>query len=46
MIEDEFGVPIVNLGLHGGFGLKFIMEEFPNPKRPRIMVGPPHGVFP
>lgn len=24
----------------------FIIEEFPSPHRPRILVGPPHGVFP
>ena len=28
------------------FSWRYIMEEFPNPNKPRIMVGPPHGVFP
>jgi hypothetical protein len=28
------------------FSWRYVMEEFPNPNRPRIMVGPPHGVFP
>lgn len=28
------------------FSWRYVMEEFPNPDRPRIMVGPPHGVFP
>ena len=28
------------------FSWRYAMEEFPNPNRPRILVGPPHGVFP
>ena len=28
------------------FSWTFVIEEFPNPNRPRILVGPPHGVFP
>jgi hypothetical protein len=26
-IEKEFGIPVVNLGLHGGLGLEFILGE-------------------
>jgi len=26
-VEKEFSVPVVNLGLHGGLGLKFILNE-------------------
>ena len=28
------------------FSWRYVMEEFPDPNRPRILVGPPHGVFP
>jgi hypothetical protein len=28
------------------FSWRYVIEEFPHPNRPRIMVGPPHGVFP
>lgn len=28
------------------FSWRYVIEEFPNPNRPRILVGPPHGVFP
>jgi len=28
------------------FSFTYVLEEFPKPNRPRIMVGPPHGVFP
>ena len=27
MIEDSLGIPVVNMGLHAGFGLKFMMNE-------------------
>lgn len=30
----------------GYFSWRYILEEFPNPNRPRILVAPPHGVFP
>lgn len=27
MIEDEFGMPVVNMGLHAGLGMNFILSE-------------------
>ncbi|CAB9511649.1 Diacylglycerol O-acyltransferase 2 [Seminavis robusta] len=28
------------------YSWRLLLEEFPSPNRPRILVGPPHGVFP
>ena len=34
MIEEEFHLPVVNLGLHGGLGASFILEELRHVAKP------------
>lgn len=34
MIEEEFHLPVVNLGLHGGLGASFILEELRHAVKP------------
>lgn len=38
-IEDRIGLPVVNMGLHAGFGMKFMMNEvIPSVKKGDIVV--------
>ena len=34
-IEDTFGLPVVNMGLHGGLGLEFLLKEIKLAARPK-----------
>jgi hypothetical protein len=46
-MEEGFGMPVVNLGLHAGFGLKFIVDHaVPHLKEGDILIlSPEYGTF-
>jgi hypothetical protein len=38
MIEDSIGLPVINLGLHGGLGLNFMLNEIKLSAKPKDII--------
>ncbi len=47
MIEEELGIPVVNMGLHAGLGLKFMLDDIRNDIRKNdiVILSPEYSLF-